>query len=142
MKWFVSLVNCYYYRWCHECVNAFQRLLFSFSPPFISYWELFACLYYTLYILRHFYQQLVSPSFFFFFSFNLFLCLHSQSFLRRLHHVNWLALLFSSKNAFWRVSFDDSDDDEKHIVRRNTTTLDLCQQHNEAITHIYIYTYI
>jgi hypothetical protein len=68
-----------------------------------------------------------------------FLCL--QSFPRRLHHVNWLALLFPSKNAFWRVSLDDNDVEKERGVRRNITSPDLYQQYNETTTYIHIYTF-
>ena len=70
----------------------------------------------------------------------------SQSFFRRLHHVNWLALLFfpDRENAFWRVSFNNYNKDEEYVrrVRRNTTTSDWCQQSNPKLSHTYMHIHL
>jgi hypothetical protein len=75
----------------------------------------------------------------------LFLHALQSSFFFLLHNVNWLAHLFPNKNSFWRVSFADNshndDDDEKYRMKRNTTTLDLCQQLNNNVI-AYIYTHL
>lgn len=146
MKWVFSLVNYYWCYECHECVNAFQRLLFLFSSFYSSLRIICMVILHALYIRRHYYQRLVLPSFFVFFLFfsPSFLCLELSS--RLLHHVNWLALLLPSKNVFWHVSLDDNDDDDecsekKHNYSRLMSTIQW--NHNASIyTHIYIFNLI